>query len=495
MTSRIQTWGRAIRNDLPASIVVFLVAVPLSLGIALASGAPMMSGLIAAAVGGIVVGVLSGAPLLVSGPAAGLTVMVFDLIQNWGFATTCTITVLAGLLQAGFGRLRVARVALAISPAVVHGMLAGIGILIALAQLHVVLGGSPQSDALANLRELPAQILDLHGPATVLGLATIAILVVWQVTPLRRLTWLPGPLAAVVGVTAIASAFGFDVPRIALEGGIEDAVRLPTLPDGQWWSFGMAALALMAIASAESLLSAVATDKLHREKRADLDRELFAQGIGNMTSGLLGGLPVTGVIVRSTANVSSGAKTRASAILHGAWIVVGIVALEPLLRLIPLAVLAGLLVFVGVRLVNVNHIRRLSAHGEGWVYLATVAGVVVFGLLQGIAIGIIIAVVRLLWRFTHVQVRVDTRADPVRVEVDGPLTFVGVPRVAATLSALPPGRDVQVHVHSELLDHAGFEAIEAFREGYEMTGGKVSLTNGSTSTGAPIDTPPDSRAA
>jgi carbonic anhydrase len=183
---------------------------------------------------------------------------------------------------------------------------------------------------------------------------------------------------------------------------------------------------------------------------------------------------VTGVIVRSTANISSGAKTRLSAILHGGWIVATIVALEPLLRKIPLATLGGLLVFVGIRLVNFHHIRQLRKHNESLVYVTTLGGVVVFGLLHGIAIGVAVAVVRLLWRFTHVRVEVG-RSSPIRVDIHGPLTFAGVPRLTGELQKIPEGEEVDIHVHSELLDHAGFVALEDFRENHERMGGKVRL--------------------
>jgi carbonic anhydrase len=464
-----------LRFDLPASVVVFLVAMPLSLGIALASGAPMISGLIAAAVGGVVVGAFSGAPLQVSGPAAGLTVMVFGFIESWGFAVTCLLTVAAGVQQMILGRLGAARVALAISPAVIHGMLAGIGILIALAQLHVVLGGSPQSSALANLRDLPGQILNLHGAATFLGIVTLAILLAWQNRWFLRLQRVPGPLVAVVAATVTAESLGLDAPRIQISGGFSDALHIPSLPPGEWGAIAVAAIGLAVVASAESLLCAVATDKLHTGKRADLDRELFAQGVGNTVSGLIGGLPVTGVIVRSTANVASGARTRASAILHGVWVLAAILFLEPLLSRIPLAALAALLVFVGTRLVNIHHIRRLNAHNELAVYGATVVGILVFGLLAGIGIGVAVAVARLLWRFSHVKVRVTRDPDGLKVTVHGPLTFVGVPKLTSALSQIPAKQDVKIELHSEFLDHAGLDAIESFRESHQRAGGKVEI--------------------
>ena len=194
-----------MRFDLPASLVVFLVALPLSLGIAIASNAPVLAGIIAAVVGGIVAGALGGSPLQVSGPAAGLTVVVAGLIAEFGWAVTCAITVGAGILQILFGLSRVARAALAISPVVVHAMLAGIGITIALQQLHVLLGGTSNSTAWENIEELPAQLMNIHGPGLLLGMLVIVTLIGWRWVP-APVNRIPGPLVAIAGVTALSVA-------------------------------------------------------------------------------------------------------------------------------------------------------------------------------------------------------------------------------------------------------------------------------------------------
>jgi len=464
-----------LARDVPASMVVFLVAVPLCMGIALASGAPIMSGLIAGVVGGLVVGLLGGAPLQVSGPAAGLAVMVFGFINELGFAVTCAVVAAAGLVQMALGGLKVARTALAISPAVIHGMLAGIGILIVLSQLHIVLGGAPQSNAWQNLRELPAQLADLHGPATILGLLTIGLLVLWQVMPQSRLKQLPGPLVAVVAISAVAAVWGADVKRVELAGDFFSSLQLPSLPQGQWGTFVVAVLSLAVVASAESLLCAVATDKMHTGPRANLDRELFAQGLANTVSGLMGGLPITGVIVRSAANISAGAKTRVSAFLHGVWMLLFVTLLASVLGLVPLTVLAALLVFVGVKLVNTQHIRELRRRGELPVYVVTVAGVVGINLLVGIALGLAVAVARLLWQLGKVRVHVKQEGDVHQVRVDGALTFVGVPKLSAALAQVPMGAKVELDLAVETLDHSGYEALDSWTQTHRKTGGHVSM--------------------
>jgi Sulfate permease and related transporters (MFS superfamily) len=480
-------WLRSVKNDLLPSFVVFLIAIPLSLGIALASGAPILAGLVAAAVGGIVVGLLGGAPLQVSGPAAGLTVLVYGLAQQFEWPVVCAITLAAGVVQILLGALKIARGALAISPAVVHGMLAGIGITIALAQLHVVLGGAPQSSAIKNLQELPGQVMNLHGPATFLGLLTIGILIAWLYVP-KRLQSFPGPLLAVLTATVLSVVLRLDVKRVELPENLLSGFTLPRLPaPDQWGTFLIAVITIALIASVESLLSAVATDKMHSGSRADLDREMIGQGAGNAVSGLLGGLPITGVIVRSSANISAGAQTKASAILHGVWIIVATFALGSLIQQIPLASLAGLLVFVGTRLVNMNHIRELRHHREAPIYFITVAGVVGMNLLYGVGLGIAAALFMLLRRLAAVQIHVEHRPmaarntddkqlhDTYHVRIDGSLTFISVPQVTRALGQIPQGAKVDIDLMVDLLDHAAFEAIHDWRLGHERSGGTVDI--------------------
>ncbi|PVZ08892.1 MFS superfamily sulfate permease-like transporter [Actinomycetospora cinnamomea] len=483
------SWGERLRADVPASLVVFLVAVPLSLGIAVASDAPLTAGLIAAAVGGLVAGALGGSPLQVSGPAAGLTVVVADLVGRFGWGVTCAITVAAGVLQVIFGLTRTGRAALAISPAVVHGMLAGIGVTIVLGQLHIVLGGEQQDDAVAGVLALPAQLLGLHGPATVLGLAVIAILLLWARLPRRVPAWvrgIPAPLPAVVATTGVAGVAALPVERVEIGGSVLDAITPPVLPAGQWSAFAVGVLTVAIIASVESLLSAVAVDRMPAadpsRPRSDLDRELVGQGAGNTVSGLLGGLPITGVIVRSSTNVATGARTRASAILHGVWIVVFSVALLGLVEQIPMAVLAGLLVVIGARLVKLAHMRELHRHGELPVYLVTIAGVVLTDLLTGVLTGLGLAVLLVLRRVVWASIEVQEPAHgddrlggerPWHVVVEGALCFPSVPRLARRLGQVPAGAPVVIDLVTDYLDHAAYDHLSEWIERHEREGGRV----------------------
>ena len=463
-----------LRHDVPASIVVFLIAIPLSLGIAAASGAPLFAGLIAAVVGGIVAGALSGSRLQVSGPAAGLTVIVAGAVAELGWAQTTAVVAMAGLVQIGLGISRLGRAALALSPAVVHGMLAGIGVVIALSQVHVVLGGDAQSSAWQNLRDLPAQIAYNHSVSIGIGVLTIAILLIWP--RFVKISLLPAALIAVIVATATASLAGLDIARVDLPDNPLGELTFPRWPDAPLTQIAGTVLTIALVASVESLLSAVAVDKLHDGKRADLNRELLAQGAANTVSGALGGLPVTGVIVRSSTNVAAGARTRASAVLHGCWIAVCVLFFAGMLELIPLSALAGVLVVVGLRLVSLAQIKAYVRHRELPTYLVTAFGVIFTDLLTGVALGMATAVLLMLARLARCEIHRSSPA-PGRwlVVITGTLAFIGSGRVARELAAVPPGATVELELHLDYLDHGAFETIQDWRDAYERGGGQVHI--------------------
>lgn len=461
--------------DLPASLVVFLVALPLSLGIAAASGAPIMAGLIAAAVGGIVAGSLGGSPLQVSGPAAGLTVVVAGLVAEFGWQVTCAITAAAGVVQLLMGVSRIGRAALAVSPVVVKAMLAGIGITIILQQLHVLLGGQAAGSAVENLTALPSAVTNVELHSALLGLAVVAILLTWKFLP-AAVRKVPGPLAAVVAVTALSVAVAPGVERISFTGSIFDAVALPSLPDGNWRAAAMAVITVAVIASIESLLSAVAVDKMHGGIRTNLNRELVGQGSANMVSGMLGGLPVTGVIVRSATNVEAGAKSRTSAILHGVWVLVFSALFAGLIQLIPLSVLAGLLLVIGAKLVKVADIRTSLRTGDLLVYAVTLVCVVALNLLEGVIIGLALAALCVLWRVLRAQIQAHAPAGtglPWRVTIAGSCSFFALPRLNRVLHSVPEGQDAVVELNADYLDHAFREALVAWEKQQRNGGAAV----------------------
>ncbi|MGW3015711.1 bifunctional SulP family inorganic anion transporter/carbonic anhydrase [Streptomyces longwoodensis] len=503
--------------DVSASIAVFLIALPLSLGIALATGAPLQAGLVAAAVGGLVAGRFGGSALQVSGPAAGLTVVTADLIHRYGWRTTCAITVLAGLAQLGLGCLRVARTALAVSPAIVHGMLAGIGVTIAVAQLHIVLGGTPQSSVLANLLALPAQVAAGRAAALVVSALTLTLLLLWPRLPGRAgrlLRKVPAALVAVSGATAVASLTGLTLPRVELPSWSSHA--LAGLPEGPALGLVAAVLTITLVCSVQSLLGAVAVDKLvaaraaspdgaeptdgtgsaaigsasptgsttaaaspatvpsaPRVARSDLDRELLGQGAANIVSGALGGLPIAGVAVRSSANVRAGAVSRNSTMLHGVLVVVAALLMVPILELIPLASLAALVMAVGIQMVSLHHIRTVTRHREVLVYAVTTLGVVFLGVLQGVALGIAVAVATALHRLAHTRITHDEKEGVHHVRVRGQLTFLAVPRLSRALHVVPHGAPAVVELDGSFMDHAAYETLQDWQKTHTAHGGTV----------------------
>lgn len=480
--------------DVSASIAVFLIALPLSLGIALATGAPLQAGLVAAAVGGIVAGRLGGSPLQVSGPAAGLTVVTADLIHRYGWRTTCAITVLAGVVQLGLGCLRVARTALAVSPAIVHGMLAGIGVTIAVAQLHIVLGGTPQSSVLDNLRGLPAQLARVQPSAVWASALTLVLLFLWPLIPGRAgrlLRRIPAALVAVGGATVAVSLAGLTLPKVDLPSWSSHA--LAGLPEGPVLGLAAAVLTTTLVCSVQSLLGAVAVDKLAagrpdllaagpgtgrsaRVGRSDLDRELLGQGAANIVSGTLGGLPVAGVAVRSSANVQAGAVSRNSTMLHGVLVVIAALLMVPALEFIPLASLAALVMAVGIQMVSLHHIRTVTRHREVLVYAVTTLGVVLLGVLEGVSLGIAVAVGVALHRLTRTRITHDEREGVHHVHVRGQLTFLAVPRLSRVLHLVPRGADVVVELDGSFMDHAAYESLHDWQKTHTAQGGSVELT-------------------
>ncbi|WP_327402380.1 SulP family inorganic anion transporter [Streptomyces sp. NBC_01288] len=476
---------RVAGADVSASIAVFLIALPLSLGIALATGAPLQAGLVAAAAGGLVAGLLGGCPLQVSGPAAGLTVVTADLIHRYGWRTTCAVTVLAGLAQLALGCVRVARTALAVSPAIVHGMLAGIGVTIAVAQLHIVLGGTPQSSVLANLLALPAQLADLHPADVAMSVLTLALLLLWPRVPGRLghlMRKIPAALVAVAGATLTASLTGLSLAKVDLPSWSSHA--LAGLPEGLVLGIAAAVLTTTLVCSVQSLLGAVAVDKLvagqpglsARVGRSDLNRELLGQGAANIVSGALGGLPVAGVAVRSSANVQAGAVSRNSTMLHGVLVVVAALLMVPVLELIPLASLAALVMAVGIQMVSLHHIRTVTRHREVLVYAVTTLGVVFLGVLEGVLLGVTVAVAVALNRLAHTRITHDEKEGVHHVHVRGQLTFLAVPRLSRTLHLVPQGTHVVVELDGSFMDHAAYESLQDWQTAHTARGGSAELT-------------------
>ncbi|MFC0084906.1 SulP family inorganic anion transporter [Dyella flava] len=458
-------------RDLLGSIVVFLVALPLCMGIAIASGMPPAAGLVTGIVGGVVVGAISGSPLQVSGPAAGLAVLVFELVREHGVAALGPVVLLAGLIQivAGLGRVGVwFRM---ISPAVVAGMLSGIGILIVASQLHVLIDALPKARGLENFAALPGALMDAMSGgagsmvALLVGLATIAIMLGWEKLRPPSLRFVPGALLAVVAVTATVQWLGADVKKVEVPSNLLAAISLPTfesLAALSQPSLLLAALTFALIASAETLLSAAAVDRMHGGARTHYDRELTAQGVGNLICGVLGALPMTGVIVRSAANVQAGSATRMATIMHGGWILVFAMLLPWLMRMTPVACLAGILVFTGIKMVNLKQMKALAAYGRSTalIYLVTTLAIVATDLLTGVLIGFALSLLRLVWQFSQLRIGLDQHAEPgtSRLRLDGSATFLKVPALARVLERVPPNTRLMLEL--DRLNHVDQACLE-----------------------------------
>ena len=479
-----------LQSDLLASVVVFLVALPLCMGIAIASGAPPAAGLVTGIVGGLVVGFIAGAPLQVSGPAAGLSVIVWELIQTHGYGALGWIVLVAGGVQIIAGLIGFGRWFRAVSPAVIHGMLAGIGILIFASQFHVMVDDAPRGSGLANLLAIPEAIIkgytptedSVHFHAAMIGLFTLAILVSWKFVVPGKLKSVPPPLAAVVGATLVASYLDLELLRVNVPESMLDAIAVPPVESltALGWGVLGSGFALAFIASAETLLCASAVDKMHTGPRAKFDRELAAQGVGNMICGALGALPMTGVIVRSSANVEAGGKTRASAILHGGWLLLFCVGMPFILREIPTSVLAAVLVFTGYKLVNIVALQGIAKLGrqEVGIYAATVIGIVAVDLLTGVVAGIALSLARILYDMANLDVKIEAAPDGSHHDMwlSGSATVVSLPKLAGTLEELPNDMKLHVHLHGlDYIDHACLDLLVNWQKQHEAMGGELMM--------------------
>ena len=476
-------------RDFISSLVVFLVALPLCMGIAVASGMSPQSGLITGIIGGIVVGSLAGSPLQVSGPAAGLAVLVFEIVREQGVATLGIIVVLAGALQILAGAARVGHWFRSISPAIVHGMLAGIGLLIVASQLHVLLDRTPLPNGLSNLAAVPGAFVDMSPTsagqtewAFALGAITIIAFLGWEKFRPKALKLVPGALIGVVVSTAIAVALRPDVKRVIVPPSLLDGVKMPVLADFTAALSNpeiiISAIVIAFIASAETLLSAAAVDRMHDGPRTKYNKELFSQGVGNMLCGFLGGLPMTGVIVRSSANVEAGAKSRLSAVFHGAWLLLLVVAIPGLLGNIPTASLAAVLVFTGLKLVDIKAARELAKYGksEALIFIATCVMIVVTDLLTGVLVGIGLSIAKLLYVFTHLKIEVkdDAAVNRTDLHLTGAATFLRLPKIAAVLETVRPNTTLHVHLDRlTYVDHACLDLFMNWEQQHDATGGAL----------------------
>ena len=469
--------------DIGAGIVVSLVALPLCLGIALASGAPLVSGLVAGVIGGIVISSIGRANLLVSGPAAGLAAIVLAALAELGsFHALLAATVVAGALQIGLGLLKSGRFAALVPSSVVTGMLAAIGVLLVLQQFPSLIGAPREAAHGLEILLIPFNALPHASLApAIAGLVTLLVVSLWPSTPAALRKLVPGPLAAVLAGTLAAEGLMLwgmplsagqrvDLPEIG--GGLQSLLAVPdwsALSSAATWRI---AVTLAVVASLETLLSLEATDRMDPLKRkSNPDRELVAQGVGNALSGLFGGLPITGVIVRSAANVSAGGLTWRASLVHGVILAFAVLAIPSLLERIPLAALAAILVHTGLKLAHPLHFKTAYRIGPNylWPLLATVVGVVVTDLLIGVALGLATAAVFALRSASHhgIDVIEESRGERpvVRVALSPTVSFLHKARLRELLESTPPGTDLTIDAsQARKLDHDVAEMVHRFSE-------------------------------
>jgi MFS superfamily sulfate permease-like transporter len=470
---------KEFKNDFPASIVVFFVALPLCLGIALASGAPLFSGVIAGIIGGIVVGIMSGSQLGVSGPAAGLAVIVLTAIGALGsFEAFLLAVVLAGLLQYLLGFFKAGFIAYFVPTSVIKGMLTGIGLLIILKQIPHAFGYDADFEGDESFEQATGEntftalsnAWDYLTPGAVtIALVSFAILILWDTLLTKKHKFfqiLQGPIVVVLVGIAMNLAyqkgllpFSLDANQIVslpVANTLGDFFSFFTYPDfSQWNNIAVikTAIVLAIVASLETLLCVEATDKLDPLKRVTpTNQELKAQGVGNMVSGLIGGLPVTQVIVRSSANITFGAKTKLSAILHGIWLLLSAITIATYLNLIPLASLATILIIVGYKLAKPGLFKQM--YQLGWEqfapFIITVVAIVFTDLLTGIGIGMVAALIFTLhhsyrnsYHMRNQQSEIDGRAVH-HITLAEEVSFFNKASIMAALESIPSGTKVVI---------------------------------------------------
>ncbi len=478
------------KKDFLAGIIVFLIALPLCLGIAQASHAPLFSGIVAGVVGGIVVGSLSGSHLSVTGPAAGLTAIVMMALATMpSFNIFLCSVLIAGAIQLLLGFIRAGGIANYIPSSVIEGMLAGIGLTIIIKQIPDAIGYAKNSAAVMVdaddgfvMKTIATAMHHIQEGALIISLVGLGLLILWTTRPFKRLQLIPAGLMVVIVGTLLNGLFISSVPVLALDSA--HLVKLPvaaslseffghfTMPD--FSGFGMykvweTGAVIAVVASIETLLCIEATDKLDPMKRyTSTDRELKAQGVGNMVSALLGGLPVTSVIVRSSANVNAGARSKASAIFHGVLLLVCVATIPTILNLIPKAALAAILLFTGYKLCKPSFFVHMWKGGASQFipFIATTIGVVGLDLLKGVGIGLVISIIFLLRhnaRISYFMKKTPASDKDVTIELAQEVSFLNKASIKDTLARIKPGSRVTIDAtQSEYIDFDVLDIIKEF---------------------------------
>jgi MFS superfamily sulfate permease-like transporter len=504
-----QSIASNFKFDLPSSLVVFLVALPLCLGIALASGAPLFSGLIAGIIGGLIVAPLSGSPLGVSGPAAGLAVIVYGAIEELGsYPTFLAAVVVAGVAQVLLGVFKAGVIGYYFPSSVIKGMLSGIGIIIFLKQIPHAVGydANPegdfsfiQQDGHNTFSEMSYMLGNLSNTAMLISGLGLLILILWEQKFIKDLSFstiIQGPLVVVlmgIGVNVFFANYeglalnASQIVAIPVNDGFSGFLTQFTTPDFKAFlnpSIYAIGVTMAVVASLETLLCVEPTDKLDPYKRiTPTNRELFAQGAGNIVSGFIGGLPITQVIVRSSANIQSGGRTKTSAFLHGALLLICAFSIPKLLNLIPLSALAAILLLVGYKLAKPSLVVNMWRRGrsEFIPFAITVLGIVFTDLLSGIALGLTVAVVFILWENFIIPYKFDIKhyekGEPIVISFSECVSFLNKASIQRTLNTVPDDSKIILDASATLNMHLDVkEIIEEFQISAVLRNIEVVLT-------------------
>nr|MBA2601607.1 SulP family inorganic anion transporter [Actinomycetota bacterium] len=469
-------------TDVVSGLIIFLIALPLCLGIALASGAPAIAGVISGIIAGTLANLLSGSYVTINGPAAGMIVIVLGAVTELGFQGALAVGVVAGVIQIGLGLARTGKLTGFFPLSVVHGMLAGIGLIIMSGQIHIVVGHeNPRAHGFHIFTEIPHSIFEPVMETALVGIAAILVMVLWPNIP-KVSRVIPAPLAAVVIGTVIASMNGAG-PRLSLEGGLLDGFTspdfsiLPTAPAIKWIAL------YVFVASLESLLTAEAVDKLDPwKRRSNMNKELIGKGIGNTVSSLIGGLPMIAEVVRSKANIMAGARTRWSNFFHGTFLFVFVLAVPGVLEQIPLAALAGILMVVGFKLAHPADFKHAWDIGkiEFLLMIVTAFTVLLTDLLIGVATGIVLGLLHAVFRGTSLgnlfkpRIMVEDAGQEFRVKFRGALGFHNFIPLRSVLDDMPRGRTVTLDFSDvHYVDPTVLERLHDFEIDYSYDGGSV----------------------
>ena len=487
-----------VKHDLPASVVVFLVALPLCLGIALASGAPLFAGIIAGIVGGTIVAIISGSPLGVSGPAAGLVVIVLGAIQSLGFEVFLLAVMISGLIQLALGFAKAGIIGYYFPSTVIRGMLAAIGIIIILKQIPHAFGYDKdfegdlaffQADGQNTFSEL-VNMMDYISPgALLISVLSLGILIFWQTGFMKKFKWtqfIQGPLVVVALGIILNSIFSKSFATLAINpehlvslpvaGSLSEFLSFFTLPDFSQWlnpQVYVVALTLAVVASLETLLTVEATDKQDPYKRVTpTNLELKAQGVGNFLSGLIGGLPITQVIVRSSANMQSGGKTKASAFFHGILLLLCVALFPAVLNMIPLASLAAILIMVGFKLAKPSVIMDMYRRGMNQFipFMVTILAILFTDLLVGIGIGMVVSIFYILRNNYKIPYHIDQQQEggPIVLNLSEEVSFLNRGSILKTLDQIPENQTVIIDATQSVnIDYDVMEIIEDFKQNAE----------------------------